>query len=393
MALIKFALSRNLIYPLQVIIWKFLRESEILLLSKLYNFENSLIFTPLMFLGEFFSGLIIYKYQKGFFLKKQQNKKDKSLIEIELIQNQPYLNLVPIDSYYKIYFLIFVSAFLDFVQFRIRTSFLNKFKSLSISFPSRLGAMTTIFGAFYYIYGLKLPLFKHQFFSLIVIAVCIVIIIVLEFIFQEINIFLSYGDLFLVLFILIIDQFLEPIIDTIEKYLFEYNFVNPFKELMFEGLFGFLLTLIYFFLPEYLKDVGEVYNNYSSGEFILFIFLLFIYVVLCGGRNIFKVITTKLYSPMARVFTDYFINPIYLIYYFTVDNDFATDSYVKSAFYFSINLILSIIISFCGCVFNEFIILFFCGLEHETHDQITKRSKYIEEDLMFEMNDNNSSNA
>ena len=393
MALIKFALRRNLIYPLQVIIWKFLRESEILLLSKLYNFENSLIFTPLMFLGEFFSGLIIYKYQKGFFFKKQLNKRDKSLIEIELIQNQPYLNLVPIDSYYKIYFLIFVSAFLDFVQFRIRTSFLNKFKSLSISFPSRLGAMTTIFGAFYYIYGLKLPLFKHQFFSLIVIAVCIVIIIVLEFIFQEINIFLSYGDLFLVLFILIIDQFLEPIIDTIEKYLFEYNFVNPFKELMFEGLFGFLLTLIYFFLPEYLKDVAEVYNKYSSGEFILFIFLLFIYIVLCGGRNIFKVITTKLYSPMARVFTDYFINPIYLIYYFSLDNDFSTDSYVKSAFYFSINLILSIIISFCGCVFNEFIILFFCGLEHETHDQITKRGKYIEEKLMYEMNDNNSSNA
>ena len=390
--MIKFALRRNLIYPLQVIIWKFLRESEILLLSKLYNFENSLIFTPLMILGEFFSGMIIYKYQKGFFIKKQQQNINKGILEIKLIQNQSF-HLVPIDSYTKMYFLIFVSAFLDFVQFRIRTSFLNKFKSLSISFPARLGAMTTIFSTFYYIYGLKLPLFKHQIFSLIVIAVCIFIIIVLEFIFQEINIFLSYGDLFLILLILILDQFLEPIIDTIEKYLFEYDFFNPFKELMFEGLFGFLLTLIYFFLPEYLKDVGKVYNDYSSGEFILFIFLLFIYIVLCGGRNIFKVITTKLYSPMARVFTDYFINPIYLIYYFTVDNDFVTDSSVKTAFYFSINLILSIIISFCGCVFNEFIILFFCGLEHETHDQITKRGKYIEEELMYEMNDNNSSNA
>ena len=30
--------------------------------------------------------------------------------------------------------------------------------------------------------------------------------------------------------------------------------------------------------------------------------------------------------------------------------------------------------SFCGCVFNEFLILFYCGLEHDTHNQVTNRS-------------------
>ena len=38
------------------------------------------------------------------------------------------------------------------------------------------------------------------------------------------------------------------------------------------------------------------------------------------------------------------------------------------------NLILSFIISFFGCVYNEFIVLLFCGLERNTHDQISKRA-------------------
>ena len=30
--------------------------------------------------------------------------------------------------------------------------------------------------------------------------------------------------------------------------------------------------------------------------------------------------------------------------------------------------------SFCGCVFNEFLILFCFGFERDTHNQVTKRS-------------------
>ena len=45
------------------------------------------------------------------------------------------------------------------------------------------------------------------------------------------------------------------------------------------------------------------------------------------------------------------------------------------------NMILSTIISLSGCVYNEFLILFFCGLHRETHDQIVLRANtktYIE---------------
>ena len=70
--MIKFALRRNLIYPLQLIIYNLVRKSETMLIGYLFNFSNSLFYTPLMFIGEFISGLLIYLYQKKFVKKKKR---------------------------------------------------------------------------------------------------------------------------------------------------------------------------------------------------------------------------------------------------------------------------------------------------------------------------------
>ena len=125
--------------------------------------------------------------------------------------------------------------------------------------------------------------------------------------------------------------------------------------------------------------MNDVYNRTSSSEFALFVALIVLYFLTCGPRNIFRVITNKLYSPMTRSFTDYFLNPIYLFYSFFGQNDFASNSEVKRNLYFSFNLILSIIISFFGCIYNDFIVLNFCGLGFNTYYQITERSKQSSE--------------
>ena len=156
--------------------------------------------------------------------------------------------------------------------------------------------------------------------------------------------------------------------------------LNPFYALMYEGIYGFFMTFFYFTIPDYLDDIKKVYKTYSAGELILFTFLLLLYIVLCGGRNIFRVITTKLYSPMARALTDYFINPIYYIYDYSLGNDFIKQG-EKDFNYFLINLIISLIISFCGGVYNEFIVLFCCGLERNTHDQISIRASEFHYEL------------
>ena len=60
--MIKFALRRNLIYPLQFVLWTFLRDTESSLISYFFDLNYLLIYTPIMFLGEFLAGLIVYLY-------------------------------------------------------------------------------------------------------------------------------------------------------------------------------------------------------------------------------------------------------------------------------------------------------------------------------------------
>ena len=65
--IIRFALRRNLIYPLQLLLLSELRNIEVSLIKNYLEYNNSLIFTSLMFLGEFLTGLILYIYiEKNF---------------------------------------------------------------------------------------------------------------------------------------------------------------------------------------------------------------------------------------------------------------------------------------------------------------------------------------
>ena len=373
---IKFALRPNLKYPFQLIIWHLLRKLETILISYLFNFGDSLVYIPLMFIGEFLSGLIFYNYQNKFF-KKEKEKESKEISDT-LLHNEIILSYP--DSDRKIKILIAFVAYFDWIQFIIYLVTVPKYKYVSNSIVSRLSGILAISSAFFYSYVIKIKIFKHHKFSLAIIGICTIIVIVTEFFFQEINIFFSYWNFIMVFLLSILSQVLNAFLDSIEKYLFEYDYVNPFYALMYEGIYGFFMTFFYFTIPDYLDDIKKVYKTYSAGELILFTFLLLLYIVLCGGRNIFRVITTKIYSPMTRGLTDYFINPIYYIYDYSLGNDFIKQG-EKDFNYFLINLIISLIISFCGCVYNEFIVLFCCGLERNTHDQISIRASEFHYEL------------
>ena len=192
--MLKFALRRNLIYPLQLIIWNLVRKLETILIGYLFNFSNSLFYTPIMFIGEFTSGLFIYLYQKQF-LKKQKEK--PKFFNITLITAKT--EIITPDSRVKIYLLILFIAYFDWIQFMIWTAIVPKFFKISGSIVSRLSGILTISDALFYYYVLRLAIFKHQFFSLIIIGICLIVIIITEFIFQEINIFLTYTDFIIVL--------------------------------------------------------------------------------------------------------------------------------------------------------------------------------------------------
>ena len=379
--MIKFALRPNLIYPLQLLIFNIARNVENILIERFLDDTVSLIYTPLMFLGEFFSGLIIYYYQKQF-VKSNKKKESKKR---ELIHSNA--NYVSRDGIVKIMLMIFFAGFFDFVQFVISLH-TPKFINISGSIGSRLGGFLTIFDALFYYYVLRLPIYRHQFFSLIVIGTCLLLVIGTEFIFQEINIFLSYGRFIDVFVIILVEQFCSAMVDSNEKYLFEYNSVNPFFALMFEGFFGFALTFFYGLYQSPFPEVIAYQKKATSTEFIVFIFALILYSILSGLKNSFRVTTTKIYTPMTTTFLDYILNPIYLIKDFSLGEDFIVKG-EQNYIYFFINLILALIISFFGFVYNEFIIIFCCDLEIDTHQQISNRASIVEdnEEEVYDMQD------
>ena len=120
--------------------------------------------------------------------------------------------------------------------------------------------------------------------------------------------------------------------------------------------------------------------------FILFIFLLLLYSIFGALKNIYRMATILLFTPMNKHLADIMINPIYIIYYFVVGQDFKTEG-EKNYLYFFTNLIILIIFDICGLIFNEFLILYCCGLYHDTHRTISFRAAKSEEMDILTMTD------
>ena len=161
---------------------------------------------------------------------------------------------------------------------------------------------------------------------------------------------------------------------------------------MLEGLFGFILTFIYSFLNNPFTETKNIYNKEDKNDIFLLLIFFVIYFITSGGRNIYRVITNKLYSPMARTLTDSFLDPLFIIYYFFGENDFQYSKNKKNIPVFIINFLISIIVVFCGCVYNELLVLFCYNLEHETYHQISRRASESKNEnareLVFEVGEN-----
>ena len=162
--MIKFALRRNLIYPFQYLLWNVIRDIERDLIRYFFGLKDLTITTPLMFLEEFLAGLIFHLHQKKN-ISKNKNGNDTNSSAFQFIQAK--YKIIK-GNRIKIIFFIFTIALYDFVQFFLAFP-LSKFINLSESLAERLKGTYTIITAIFSYYKLGLPIFKHQYFSLIVI--------------------------------------------------------------------------------------------------------------------------------------------------------------------------------------------------------------------------------
>ena len=214
---------------------------------------------------------------------------------------------------WELNYLIVFASFFGFIEFIMSNELERTFKNCSSSIDERLGGILIIFDAIIYRYVLKFPIFRHQIFSLLIIAICLIIIIISEFFFQNINIFLKLGDFILFIFLHCLILFYSSFVDIIEKYLFEFDYFNPFKILFFKGLFGFLFSLIYCICKNPIPDLKNYFNQHSK-YLALIIISFIIYIILSGISNTFRVVTNKIYSPMAATLLYCYIDLLLSLY-------------------------------------------------------------------------------
>ena len=149
------------------------------------------------------------------------------------------------DKYYKILFLIFSAGFFDFIQFSIETYYIKKYNndlSKTLQIPLR-SILTTSCSALLCIFLLKFEVYKHQKYVLFIIFFCLIIEIIFDSCFIYISKNINQNNCIYVIILIFINYFLSSFIDVIEKYLLEYNYLNPFFLLMLEGIIGLILCL------------------------------------------------------------------------------------------------------------------------------------------------------
>ena len=369
MKLIKIGIRNNLFYPMMTIIFTFSRSIISIILEKKFNFNNQNILALIMFISEFFSGAIFYQYQKAFLsIINKPNSETKSGKSVS----------IPSDATHKYrkYILILACSLFDFLQFCLISYHFIKYDNISKSINYRLRSLLILCSAFFCFFLLKTQIFKHQIFSLIIIFICFVSVCLIELYVIE-----DFRDLLKVLLLNVIRYIFSSILEVTEKYLFEYESLNPLFVLMIEGIFGIILTSIFSLTIENpFTHIKEKYDINMHNIF-LFIILLICYFIFSGGRNIYRLITNKIYSPMAKSLTDYFFVPLLIIFYFFIENDFQVKKQGKQSVpYFLLNILVSIITVFCSCIYNELFVLYCYRLEYNTYYEVSRRASSICED-------------
>ena len=366
--MIQFSSRRNMRYLFFLLACHYTRKIEGMIMSKVIHFSDSLTLMILMFFGEFLGGLVVFLYNHLYF--ERRKKLGGKNIGVKLIQGKAGMRKA--DGLFKTILLIFFAASFDFIEFTI----LHSIPDISIISPTsdqRLCIIITMISSFLCTFALKLKTGRHHNFSLLGMGICSIIIFIIELIYKSKG--TVFGVFILAYFLALFRLIFISFTDIIEKYLVEYNFVNKFVILSSEGFFGIILCTIYSFgeSKNPINIMNNVYKELDTGKKVLMIIFLFLYFILSAGINLYKIICNIIYTPMVKSLPAYFLNPLFIIYYFVYEGDFKSEG-KRNYFYFIINVILSIIIDFFALIYNEFFILNCYDLQKDTHYVITKRA-------------------
>ena len=373
----KFGFRKNHFYPLMLLLFIFLRKALEQVFKRHPYGENIDFLIPfLIFFSQGLIGSIIHLYYIKVYPKGSRtiNYTPFKIGDIKIIQNRSYLSN---DSKKKIGFLIAFTSFFNFIGCIMRTDDVKtpgKEVYDNKQLDSRIRSIQIILSAFLCYFALRLNMYNHQKVSLVIISFFWIALIVIEIYISE-----DIENKIIAILICITSNLLRAYLDVAEKYLFDFDYINIIKMLIYEGFVSLLLYIAYFISYKPFQVEAQILLTDMStinGNFISFILLVIFYIIISGFRNAYRVTTNKYYSPMSRALFESTLDPFLFLYKSLMYDK--RDSYKGYWIYFPVVLFCLTVIAFFSLVYNDFIILYCCGLERNTYSEITSRL-YLEQ--------------
>jgi hypothetical protein len=279
---------------------------------------------------------------------------------------QLYKDKTKKDGIFKTCVLLLFASYFDFIVSAVRTFYI-KGDELIKSIKSRLRCTHIFLVGILCYFTIRIELNRHHIFSLIILFICCITIIINEIIYIETN---TVRKNYYPMGLTIASNIARTFLDCTEKYLFEFNEINMFLVIMVEGIINVISFSIYFLAkgsPNQFEDskYNKPFESRESLNIFILILLIILYFLFCGLRNIYRVTTIKIYSPVVRALTEAIFDP-FLIGSKLFD--------YKNTSFFWINMVCLVVMVFASLVFTEFIVLYCCGLEYYSHIEITRRA-------------------
>ena len=269
---IRIGIRNNLFYPLNLIIFIFLRRIIEMLISLIYGNTGLYLYPAIIFASKFIFGLIVFSYS-GYFIKSIKLRK---IMGMNLIQAKNEISKA--DSSLKIFILIFFASYFDFIGSIARKSLDQKEDIIFHSLGQKLRSFQIIISALLCYFTIRTKIYRHNLFSLIVIFFCLILIISIEII--SIKIFEKNYKKLLYIGKTLISGFGRAFLDTIEKYLFEFDYLSPFKVMAIEGILDIFLLIIYFFIQR--DKIDKCFIKKFEIYILFFIFLFILFFIFSG---------------------------------------------------------------------------------------------------------------
>ena len=363
--MIKIGVRNNLLYPSLFILSVFLRRmiKFILEFEKLINYKAPFLLSLLMFFFEFIlGGIMSYLHNT-----KKIFKKPNKILGIKLIVNNEEIKRK--NSITTIFLLILVAAIVAFIGALTRR-YIADYETTQITI--RLRSFEILVSSILSYFLLNSKIERHHLFSLIIISICLLFGVIIEFVFID-----AYKTVLIGLLILFVSTLTRAILDIIEKYLFDENFIDVFKLTSFEGFIDTVFCCIAYSFKEPRNEIKDlIYKKIPI--IITAIIILILYGLLSFFKNIYRRHTLIEYSPMTRALAESILDPLLIIFYYLLDSFYNVSKNDKNKnkiiYHFIMILILSMIMVFCSLVYNDFFVLYFCDLEKETYVEVCKRS-------------------